>query len=140
MELLNNETIPLPWQLPVPTTSFVAGPTLKAGHTSTVSWTYEGDSEFARTKKDGIYRQELNFEGVVAYKCTYSLFCSLEMAKLAYDKVVDLGETEWLSTLRIRASSLHGKANSLKHLAIFFDEGPCYEFVCEAVRVSESRV
>ncbi len=133
------EKVALPWQLPVPSTSFVAGPDLQDGRTSILSWTYEGDSGYTKPSREGIFRQELTFEGVVAYKCTYNLFCSVEIIKLAYDKVVDLGDTEWLSVLKTGVRGLPEEQASLRHLAIFFDEGPCYEFICETVWVSEVR-
>jgi hypothetical protein len=129
----------LPWKLPVPSTSFVAGPTFQPGGTSVLRWTYEGNSEFVAVHVDGIIEQSLNFGGVVAHRCTYDVLCETELITLAYDNLVDLGETNWLAALRVGSERAHfGGGKSLKHVAIFFDQGPCYEFVCEGVGVSET--
>jgi hypothetical protein len=83
--------------------------------------------------------QSLSFSGVVAHRCIYDVLCEGELITLAYDNLVDLGETNWLAALRAGSEKVHfGGGKSLKHLAIFFDEGPCFEFVCEQVWVSET--
>lgn len=128
----------LPWKVPVPSTSFVGGPTFekRPRRVCVLSWEHEGNSEFVMARSEGTIHQELIFEGVAAFKCTYGLLCGAEMIKLAYDALVDLGETEWLTALRARLGELHKGEAALHHLAIFFDDGPCYEFICEAVQAS----
>jgi hypothetical protein len=137
MQPLHRRTIDLPWKLSVPSTSFVSGPDLKEGRTSILTWTYEGDSEFVKPPQEGIIREELIFEGVVAFKCTYNGICGAEIIRAAYNNLVDFGQTDWLTTLK-RASEDHYfiVSESLKHTGIFFDEGPFYEFVCESVHLS----
>lgn len=57
---------------------------------------------------------------------------------VAYDKIVDLGETIWLIQIKNRMRE-HGEGLSfpsgppdhLKHLMINLDDGPCYEFICQ---------
>lgn len=138
MSDLVKKTVTLPWQLPVPSTSFVEGPRFQPGGTSVLDWTYEADSEFVAGPTRGIIAQSLCFSGVVAYTCIYDVLCGQELITKAYDKLMDLGETKWLLDLRCVSESVHfGEGKSLKHLAIFFDQGPCYEFVCEGVSVSE---
>ncbi len=62
-----------------------------------------------------------------------------EVIKLAYDRLVDLGETDWLTGLRTGSEQAHfGVGKSLRHLAIFFDDGPFYEFVCNQVWLNET--
>lgn len=134
------ERITLPWEIPVPSTSFVSGPELRSGQTSVLSWTYEGDSEFVRPPMEGMIHQELVFEGVIAYKCTYNLFCEADLIKRAYNKLVDLGDTEWLAEVRAGSQGLREEHAPLRHLVIFFDEGPCYEFICETAQVSTEAV
>lgn len=130
--------VTLPWKLPVPSTSFVAGPTFQPGGSSILCWTYEGNSEFVATPVQGIIEQRLNFGGVVAYRCTYDVLCDPDLIALAYDSLVDLGETKWLTALRAASENVQfGAGKSLKHVAIFFDGGPCYEFVCREVHKSE---
>jgi hypothetical protein len=141
MSLQLGKLVLLPWKLPVPSTSFVEGPTFQAGGTSILRWTYEGDSEFVTVPVPVIIVQSLSFRGVVAFRCTYGVLCNMDVMALAYDKLVDLGETEWLASLITSSRGTHfGGGESLKHVAIFFDGGPCYEFVCEQVLLSEGSI
>jgi hypothetical protein len=139
MEQIANETISLPWQLTVPSTSFVVSPLFESRprRVCALSWKYEANSEFVKLPKEGIIRQELVFGGVAAFKCTFERLCGAELINLAYDAVVDLGETEWLAALRARSEGLLVRNIPLRHVAIFFDDGPCYEFICERVQVSQ---
>jgi len=127
----------LPWKLPKPSTYFVEGPRFSPGNSSSLTWTYEDTSDKNPTSQVGIFEQRLIFSGVQAYRCTYSLLTKSEIVKLAYDTVTDLGATDWLSELLSRSYEIDKKQKTLRHVAIFFDEGPCYEFICEKVSVSE---
>lgn len=130
--------VSLPWKLPIPSTSFVKGPRLNPGFESELTWSYEGDSEFVRDFRRGTVIQTLTFCGVVAYKCSYGFSCGSDLVKTAYDSLVDLGGTDWLRTVRAAASSDPSTGGEcLKHVAIFFDEGPCYEFICKEAHLSE---
>ena len=62
-------------------------------------------------------------------------FIDGQWVKGAYDTVIDLGQTEWrdLARPRYRPSP---DDRPLRHLAIYFDEGPCFECVCETFRVA----
>jgi hypothetical protein len=56
------------------------------------------------------------------------------MVRSAYDKLVDMGSSQWLSEVNaVRAELRH--TTSLKHLRICFDDGPCYEFLCATFEV-----
>lgn len=77
------------------------------------------------------------FEQVEAYKCTF-LFGRTDDMSVAYDKIVDLGETSWLTQVRNRMreygealSPPSGPPDQLMHLMINLDDGPCYEFLCQ---------
>lgn len=76
------------------------------------------------------------FEGVEAFKCTYHNACTLEMVE-TYDKLTDLGSTDWLDSVRRQLSGAGDDVDSLRHLMIYFDDGPCYEFICRGFRVAE---
>jgi hypothetical protein len=78
----------------------------------------------------------LVFEGVEAFKCTYYRACTLEMVE-AYDRLTDLGPTRWLDSIRQQLSGFGGDVAALRHLMIYFDDGPCYEFICRGFRVEE---
>ena len=114
------------------------GPTFQPGGTSVLRWRYEGNSEFVEVPVHGIIEQSLVFSEVAAYRCAFDVLCGTELITLAYDKLVDLGETRWLETLRAASKEVRFSATkSLKHLAIFFDQGPCYEIVCAEVSIAE---
>ena len=72
---------------------------------------------------------ELIVLGVEAFKCTYMTSLTVEMIESAYDKLVDVGESDWLRASR-NVNCATGTPASLKHLRICFDDGPCYEFLC----------
>jgi hypothetical protein len=78
----------------------------------------------------------LVFEGVEAFKCTYHNACTLEMVE-TYDKLADLGRTSWLDSVRRQLAGSGADVDSLRHLMIYFDDGPCYEFICRGFRVGE---
>src|SRR5438034_7082704 len=77
----------------------------------------------------------LVFESVEALKCTYHKACTVEQIRLAYDTVVDLGASGWLREIAGRHN--RGEAADLRHLMIYFDDGPCYEFICRGLRVED---
>ena len=74
------------------------------------------------------------FEGVEAYQATYYRACTLEMIK-AYDKVCDVGRTKWLTEVQSQLERYDKSATELHHLRIYFDDGPCYEFICKAFHI-----
>lgn len=88
---------------------------------------------------------QIVFEQVEAYKCTYHFAQSNDML-IAYDKLVDLEETSWLIEVRnqlrqpgeyVSSSPTHGPPDQLKHLMINFDDGPCYEFLCQKFSIEK---
>jgi hypothetical protein len=54
------------------------------------------------------------------------------MITLAYDTLVDLGETEWLTHVREQLATDADDLSELRHLMIYFDDGPCFEFICKS--------
>ena len=73
----------------------------------------------------------LIFGEVEGFRCTYYKACSLDMID-AYDKVVDIGLSEWLRAIQTQLTTSGGNAVDLRHLQIYFDDGPCYEFICRS--------
>ena len=82
--------------------------------------------------------EKLIFDGVESFKCTHYKACSLEMIK-AYCKIVDVGESDWLIEIKQNLSQAKVKAENLKHLRIYFDDGPCYEFICKSFEVTSEK-
>ena len=125
------------WTLPFPSssgnTTFAVLPKRDAAVIA------EGDDE------RGTITLRIIFEKVEAYKCTHYMARAPEM-RIAYDKIVDLGETSWLTEVKnqlrklgdlVLSSPSHGPLEELAHLMINFDDGPCYEFICRHFRVEQ---
>ncbi len=73
--------------------------------------------------------ERLVFGGVESFRVTYHHACTLDMIK-AYDRVIELPETPWLAEIRQQLLKAGDSANGLRHLRMYLDDGPCYEFVC----------
>ena len=83
---------------------------------------------------EGDRKEGILFEGVEAYKCTYMTALSVQMIGTAYDKLVRLEVSPWLTEV-IALSASHylareGSPRALQHLMMCFDDGPCYEIIC----------
>ena len=74
------------------------------------------------------------FDCVEAFKCTYHNACTVEMIE-TYDKLSDVGRTGWLESIRRQLSDFGEEVEALRHLMIYFDDGPCFEFICREFRV-----
>jgi hypothetical protein len=126
------------WELPVASTALFYSPELAmlSGRECKLSFSYEGEDD------DHMVTLSLVLQGVESYKCTYLSSCRAEMFTQAYDRLVDLGKTSWLTeTLPyyLKFRQVHRRApEDLRHLMICFDDGPCYEFICTGF--SESSV
>lgn len=77
---------------------------------------------------------KLIFTGVQAFKCTYFHAC-IPHEMNAYDRLVDLGDTEWLLSIKKQLAKHSDKTDDLRHLRIDFDDGPNYEFICRSFSV-----
>src|SRR5437660_6196185 len=122
------------WTLPVASTALLSGSTFQKlpRRACALLCEYEDDS-------DNIVSLKLLFDDVEAFKCTYHGACTAEMIRTAYDKVVDAGSTDWLAGIREQLVNYGGQnAAELKHLMIYFDDGPCYEFICRSFRAEET--
>ena len=85
--------------------------------------------------ESGDKKVSLLFAGVEAYRCTYMAALNADMITAAYGKLVDLGESQWFNEVSQKTTGYYTKAKKtppvLRHLAICFDDGPCFEIVCE---------
>ena len=121
------------WELPVSSTAFLGpGATFEQRPKRAAAIRFSYESEDDRT-----CARTLLFEGVQAYKITYYAARYADMLE-AYDRVVDRGQTAWLRELTDNSRRNGFPTQGVKHLMIMFDDGPCYEFVCESFRVEES--
>jgi len=112
------------WTLPVASTALLGGVVFNKGmgRLCTLSFSYEGESESVSG--------QLRFQGCEAFRVTYSTACTADNISAAYDKLVDLGETDWLREVRTITARTTQNVSRLRHLMIYFDDGPAYEFVC----------
>lgn len=112
------------WETPVPSTSFIGSIHFGVFPKRTIKL------EFSFEDNDGDEKKNiLIFNEVISYKCTYLYGIASEMYTISYDKLVDMGETEWAKTIQ-NIMQRQGKEDKLFHYQICFDAGPCYEFIC----------
>lgn len=116
-------------ELPKPATSISYGPTFhqELGRSCTLCMEYD----------DGKKSVVLVFEGVEAFKCAYQAAVDVSLVNAAYNKLVDLGETEWLQKTCSNLEAALSDASGLQHLAVFFDDDSAYEFVCRGFKALE---
>ena len=128
---MNNPPHSILYVLPAPSTSFLRTPVLrripgvfqKSPAMLTISCHIRSEGQSVV--------EELQFIEPVAHS-VYSLFAVLDFASVAYDKVVEFPDSEWLRELRARIASRPTSMalSDLRHLAVMFDDGPYYEFIC----------
>lgn len=118
------------WKMSVPSTALLEDAKFSQlpKRKCSLEYSYEGEEDFS------IIFEKLIFDGVESFKCTYYRACSIEMIE-AYDKVVDVGNSVWLAEIKQNLLRAEANATKLKHLRIYFDDGPCYEFICRSFEV-----
>lgn len=121
------------WKMPGPVTGLIRGPRF--------SVLEKGECEiaFSVEAEDGSEKWlKLQFKGMEAFKATY--LASLqsiarELRTQAYGALVAVEESPWLTS--VRSSYLDYCAarqltpQKLQLLMICFDDGPCYEIICQ---------
>jgi hypothetical protein len=100
---------------------------MRLGREVALRYEYEGPSGMVAS-------EALVFEGVEAFRCTYHNACD-EWALKAYCRIVEVLESGWAQHVALRLRVEDAEATLPVHLAIYFDDGPCYEFVCRSFRV-----
>ena len=115
------------WETSVPSTAFLQEAKFSKllGRKCSLEYSYEGEDK----ENYSVISEKLIFSGVESFKCTHYKSCSVEMIK-AYDKIVDVGKSKWLTEIKQNLLSAENNSINLKHLRIYFDDGPCYEFIC----------
>ncbi len=114
------------WKLPVPSTALLGdGPIFERnyGRVVRIRFAYEVD--------EGDCHEAIIFDGVEAYICTY-FNARGTWTHDAYSRLIDRGETPWLSEIAANLTRYGDSAAGLLHLAINFDDGPCYEVICRS--------
>lgn len=119
--------------LPVPATSLRDAPEFheRLGRTSEIICEYEEENDPER-----IVQVSLVFKNRYAVRITNGFASDIEMLNQTYAKVVDLGETTWLKSIKSNLAAHKGVTEDLRHLGIYFDDGCLYEFICESFAVT----
>lgn len=112
------------WKMPDPSSARVGTHFIEeSGRTCIVICNFSPDSTHS-------YR--IRFEGVECYRGWYDATCRLELISEGYDRVTEVLQSDWKDEA-IRALKKWGRdVSGLKHLMIYFDDGPAYEFICRS--------
>jgi hypothetical protein len=114
------------WKLPTPVSALVQDPQLKLLSRRACELLFQIDDK--GTEK----WISIGFDDVAALKCSYLEACTASMFKFAYGRLVDLGMTTWL----VEIAQIGRRSTPLRHLMIYFDDGPCYEFACHEFAIT----
>lgn len=102
------------WQLPTRSQEFEKGPRIRQDTDERFVIAYDFELE------NGAYGwEELIFIGTVAFCFTASQHCTTDAVD-AFDRLLDLGRTDWLKTI-------HQAPSDVRHYRIYFDDVGCYE-------------
>ncbi len=99
--------------------------------------TCELKCEYAKGEESEPKQLSLVFNGCWGVQITYFCATDIEAINDAYDNVVDFGETEWLRKINKNLAISEWETGQLRHLGIYFDDGPLYEFICESFEAQE---
>lgn len=80
---------------------------------------------------------ELIFNRVEVYKCSYFSSCTADQIASAYDRVIAFDDSDLLrGAVKAMSAGAH-EVVDIRHFAIFFDDGPYYEFICRGFSIVE---
>jgi hypothetical protein len=122
------------WKSPVPSTGFINGVELKFLSKRECKLTFQYEDE----QTDDLQTLVITFLNTVSFLCTYLPGLTADMLETSYDKLIDLEDSDWLK--KTTESMQNSRFNfKIRHLRICFDNGPCYEFLCEDFQISLSQ-
>lgn len=85
-------------------------------------------------------RECILFTGIEGFRCTYFAAIDPEIISIAYDRVVDFGKSDWLHEIISNLQHANADSHGLRHLVVYFDDGPAYEFICRDLRVERPKL
>jgi hypothetical protein len=119
------------WKTPAPSSGFERGgvsfaKTPERG--AQLTFFYETD--------DGIEQVvRVKFSGVQIYKCTHMEWCAPNDISKFYDTLICMdGDDLSRGTFKDDVTRGHG-IGTMRYYAIYFDDGPLYEFLCDGFSV-----
>ena len=124
------------FKLPVASTFLFQGPKL----VELPRRNYALVCEFESDNVSNVERLVLFFEQTEAVRVTFHNSCDSYLIQNAYDRVINLGKTEWLQEIRRRNAHDEKLLEGLKHFALYVDDGPTFEFVCAGFQTETRQV
>jgi hypothetical protein len=110
---------------------------VKTDDSCSIVFDFERYPEVLPLPPDSILRLTLSFQGVVEYKSLSEHEQDAEMIRVAGHKLVDMGESLWLTQARLKLDPT--TAAHLRHLMVdFVEDGICYQFLCSSYSISEA--
>ena len=116
------------YKLPISSTALFSSPEFQKGFRRNCALVCRYES----INGEGETKLTLKFEGVEAFKCTYHRAVNSKIIQDAYDTVIDCGHSLWFGEITGNLLLYDEVISNLSHLAIYFDDGPCYEFICRS--------
>lgn len=113
--------------LPIPSSHFTRGAKLATlpQRRCELMWSVEGEGTAE-------VQQSLVFDGVESFRCTYHKAVAATNIRTAYDKLIELEGSAYLMEIRGELEANDPAiVQSLRHLAIYFDGGPYFEFIAK---------
>jgi hypothetical protein len=124
------------WKMSVSVTSIIKGPYFRVLPSRQCEVSFSIESEGGGEKTEALL-----FAAVEAFRCTYLTSLGAidaDLRRQSYGAVISVRESTWLDTVRESyiqyCASARLTAGKLQHLVITFDDGPCYEFICESFK------
>jgi uncharacterized protein YndB with AHSA1/START domain len=128
---MNNNIV---WQSPVPSSGFLRGVNLQIRPRREIALTFEFEDD-----NEEMHSAELSFNDVVHYRTTYLAALRAELIHQAYDRLVELPESHELLEV-MEAAKANGKGQDYRHYRVCFDDGPCFDFICQSFAFTQTRL
>lgn len=116
------------WNSPSPSSSYLRGVDVQVRPRRELALLFEFENESGKLQKG-----ELIFSGVVSYRSTFLYAIRAAAFREAYDRVVDMGVTEYLHDT-MDAMQMNGRLFDVIHYMVCFDDGPCFDVIAESFR------
>jgi hypothetical protein len=120
------------WKCPVPSTGFLRGPDLVSLGARKLKLFFEYEGSDGEAKQDALL-----FFDVYSYRVTFLPALSADVIKSAYDKVVEIENSEELRQVAAIAMGNNRPFSALKHFRVGFDDGPCFDFIANDFQVNK---
>jgi hypothetical protein len=128
------------WKLPVPATAIVRGPFFNVLPKRQCEISFSLETESGEDEMTSIV-----FVGVESFKCTF--LASLgsidnQLLRESYGTLISLEESQWMTEVGECCSKYYSlslkQPKIVQHMMISFDDGPCYEIICEDFKKSST--